>query len=166
MAREKRETPFGAPSPKSFAESLKREREAEGWTQADLARELEVTRSTICYWEDGEKFPELSHQMKLVSLLPGLAQGPMPKGTKGSPDRIDAVRAVARLFLDDSKTPEDREARLRELQRELPRRDRRMLRIPSPDSAAKSAKKAREEVPVLKECPRCHEKVADLASHK
>ena len=83
----------------------------------------------------------------------------------GSYERIGLARKIAHAFLDDAASPEDRKERLEKLREELPRRDRRQLRIPSPDKAP-SPKPVREKAPALRECPRCHERVPDLGAHK
>lgn len=169
--------PAKAVTPRTFGASLRLERETEGLTQAELAEALEVSQTEVGLWETDKRDPPIETAKLLVDLFPRLLYGPYPKNVEKyakahgvapketSSDRIDSVRAVARLFLDNSTTPEQRQQRLEALREELPRRDRRALGIPSPD-AEPLPKPAREVKSAVRKCPRCSEEVADLAAHR
>lgn len=45
-------------------------RERRQWTQIELAQRLDVSQSTISFWERGVETPSLEHQVRLVTLLP------------------------------------------------------------------------------------------------
>lgn len=47
-------------------------REKRGWTQEDLADRLDVTQSTISFWENGVEIPSLHHQVRLVESMPDI----------------------------------------------------------------------------------------------
>ena len=48
-----------------FGEKLKQLRIGRGWTQAELARELYVSRSAVAKWEQGRGYPSLELLEKL-----------------------------------------------------------------------------------------------------
>lgn len=50
--------------------AIRTAREKRKWTQTDLAQRLDVSQSTISFWERGVEKPSLDHQVKLVTLLP------------------------------------------------------------------------------------------------
>lgn len=54
----------------SFMRAMRTAREARGWTQAELAAQLEVSQSTISFWENGVEIPSLEHQVRLVQAMP------------------------------------------------------------------------------------------------
>ena len=47
-------------------------REKRRWTQKELAQELNVSQSTISFWENGVEFPSLIHQIKLIEVMPDI----------------------------------------------------------------------------------------------
>jgi transcriptional regulator with XRE-family HTH domain len=51
-----------------FGTRLKRFREARGWTQEQLALELDVSKATISKWESGHTEPRLSNLLQLHAL--------------------------------------------------------------------------------------------------
>ena len=57
--------------PTTSAERLRRRRRAAGLTQEALALALEVDRSTVVRWEQGEREPQRGHRVGLVALLGG-----------------------------------------------------------------------------------------------
>ena len=52
-----------------FRQQLQYEREKRGWTQADLAQKIDVSRVTIQRWEAGEAFPVAHMRRKLATLF-------------------------------------------------------------------------------------------------
>jgi transcriptional regulator with XRE-family HTH domain len=53
-----------------FPRAIRSAREKRQWTQAELAQRMEVSQSTISFWERGLEKPTLEHQVKLVTLMP------------------------------------------------------------------------------------------------
>lgn len=51
------------------AEKIKRLREARGWTQADLARKLSITRNGVNSWEQGLSTPSPACLVDLAKLF-------------------------------------------------------------------------------------------------
>ena len=51
-------------------EAIRQARIQRSWTQAELAGRLQVSQSTISFWERGIESPSLIHQVQLVSLMP------------------------------------------------------------------------------------------------
>jgi transcriptional regulator with XRE-family HTH domain len=48
---------------------LRELREVNGWTQADVARELEVAESQVSRWEAGTQRPTIDHARGLLDLF-------------------------------------------------------------------------------------------------
>ncbi len=86
-------------------------------------------------------------------------------GRPGSEKRVTKMRQIARGFLEDAKTPLERQQRLEEIRRELPRAERRLMGIPSPDKAPPLRPGVRVAT-LTKKCPRCGAEVDDLLSHR
>jgi transcriptional regulator with XRE-family HTH domain len=63
-------------SPKSLLlpQAIRQARRRRCWTQMELARRLEVSQSTISFWERGIETPSLAHQVQLVTLLPEILE--------------------------------------------------------------------------------------------
>lgn len=55
-----------------LANAIRVAREKRRWTQVDLANHLEVTQSTISFWENGVEIPSLSHQVRLIEMMPDI----------------------------------------------------------------------------------------------
>lgn len=55
-----------------LANAIRVAREKRGWTQVDLAKRLEVTQGTISFWENGVEIPSLSHQVRLIEMMPDI----------------------------------------------------------------------------------------------
>jgi transcriptional regulator with XRE-family HTH domain len=53
-----------------FSHAIRTARENRGLTQIELAAQLEVSQTTISFWESGIKAPSLENQVKLVNLIP------------------------------------------------------------------------------------------------
>lgn len=53
----------------SFSENLTKLREKKGYTQAELARALEVAQPTLAQYEKGIKIPNIINAVKLAQLL-------------------------------------------------------------------------------------------------
>ena len=58
-----------------MTQALRAARKKRGWTQEDLAAKLDVTQSTISFWENGVELPSLEHQVQLVELMPDILTG-------------------------------------------------------------------------------------------
>jgi len=56
-------------SPKTFGKRLKRERMRKGWSQAELAAKLGVTREYVARLESGRHDPPLSTVERLAKIL-------------------------------------------------------------------------------------------------
>lgn len=50
--------------------AIRKARESRGWTQAELARHMNVSQGTISFWERGIESPSLEHRIALVTLMP------------------------------------------------------------------------------------------------
>ena len=57
------------PASETFGEKLSRLRKARCWTQSDLAQQLGVTETAVCYWEQGRSRPKASRLQSLAALL-------------------------------------------------------------------------------------------------
>jgi transcriptional regulator with XRE-family HTH domain len=80
-----------------MGERIKAAREAEGLTQAQIGRELEVTRTAVGAWEKGQYMPERKHWSKLADILKiTLAYLVAGKGTR-PPERTDKDKRFVRL---------------------------------------------------------------------
>ena len=55
--------------PESFGQRVARLRKARQWTQADLAKRLGVTETSVCYWEQGRSRPRTARLQSLAELL-------------------------------------------------------------------------------------------------
>lgn len=53
----------------SFSENLTKLREKKGYTQAELAKALEVSQPTLAQYEKGIKVPNIISAVKLAQLL-------------------------------------------------------------------------------------------------
>lgn len=53
----------------NVARHIKRARKAKKWNQAELARQLEVSRSTVLTWEKGGPGPKLDDLPKIARVL-------------------------------------------------------------------------------------------------
>ena len=53
----------------SFGERLRATRKERGFSQEQLAEELEVSRQSVTKWESGLTFPEIKTMLRLASLL-------------------------------------------------------------------------------------------------
>ena len=53
----------------SFGQRIARLRKARQWTQADLAKRLGVTETSVCYWEQGRSRPRTARLQSLAELL-------------------------------------------------------------------------------------------------
>jgi DNA-binding XRE family transcriptional regulator len=51
-------------------QAIRQVRKERAWTQIDLANRLNVSQSTISFWERGVETPSLEHQVALVTLMP------------------------------------------------------------------------------------------------
>ena len=52
-----------------IAEKIKRLREARGWTQAELARRLNLTRNGVNSWEQGLSMPSPAYLVELAKVF-------------------------------------------------------------------------------------------------
>ena len=50
--------------------AIREAREKRHWTQVELAQRVNVSQSTVSFWERGIETPALAHQVKLVTLMP------------------------------------------------------------------------------------------------
>ena len=55
-----------------LANAIRVARGKHGWTQIDLANRLGVTQGTISFWENGVEIPSLSHQVRLIEVMPDI----------------------------------------------------------------------------------------------
>lgn len=53
----------------SFKDYLKRERQRQGMTQSDLAKDMRVSRQTVSHWEKGIRIPDVSTLEALAEVL-------------------------------------------------------------------------------------------------
>src|SRR5713226_5750609 len=56
-------------APSRFARALKRARFARGWTQAQLAKQLSITKRSIVSWETGARIPGVGMILLLLDVL-------------------------------------------------------------------------------------------------
>lgn len=79
--------PLGAvldnPPGESLGQRIARLRKAKLWTQADLARQLGVTETSVCYWEQNRSRPRSTRMQALAALL-GI---PVAALTRSGPSR-------------------------------------------------------------------------------
>jgi len=52
-----------------FSEHLKREREKKGWSQAELAEKIHVSRQSVSKWETGKNYPNIEVIIDLSDLF-------------------------------------------------------------------------------------------------
>ncbi|MER2115237.1 MAG: helix-turn-helix transcriptional regulator, partial [Solibacillus isronensis] len=52
-----------------FSERLKKEREKRGWSQADLAEKIHVSRQSVSKWETGKNYPSIEVIIDLSDLF-------------------------------------------------------------------------------------------------
>ena len=106
--------------PESFGSRLRRQRQSDDLTQAELARRFGVRQQTIGAWERGERpqsrfFGDLGNYLglgepELVSILDSQAEMSADQGAMGIPEGESAdsdaatVRMLARQFIDDQRT--------------------------------------------------------------
>jgi transcriptional regulator with XRE-family HTH domain len=57
-------------------------RQAEGWTQAELADKLDVRQSSVSEWERGANAPLALHLIDLMRLFPDLIGFLVPKARR------------------------------------------------------------------------------------
>lgn len=55
-----------------LANAIRVAREKRGWTQSDLASMIEVSQGAISFWENNVEIPSLSHQLRLIELMPDI----------------------------------------------------------------------------------------------
>lgn len=53
----------------NFSERLKREREKRGWSQAELAEKIYVSRQSVSKWETGKNYPNIEVIINLSDLF-------------------------------------------------------------------------------------------------
>ena len=53
----------------NIARHIKRARKAKGWNQSELARQLDVSRSTVLTWEKGGPGPKLDDLPQIAKAL-------------------------------------------------------------------------------------------------
>ena len=58
----------------TFSERLKKEREKRGWSQAELAEKIHVSRQSVSKWETGKNYPsiEVIIQLMITASFPRL----------------------------------------------------------------------------------------------
>jgi transcriptional regulator with XRE-family HTH domain len=56
-------------APSRFARALKRARFARGWTQAQLSKQLSITKRSIVSWETGARIPSVGMVVLLLDVL-------------------------------------------------------------------------------------------------
>ena len=76
-----------------LANAIRVAREKRRWTQVDLANYLEVTQSTISFWENGVEIPSLSHQVRLIEVMPDI----LTAITIQELNLLDRVQALERV---------------------------------------------------------------------
>lgn len=52
-----------------WGENIKTQRDARGWTQAELAVRLGVTRAAVSYWESGHRAPTDARKLKIARVF-------------------------------------------------------------------------------------------------
>jgi Zn-dependent peptidase ImmA (M78 family)/DNA-binding XRE family transcriptional regulator len=94
---------------------IRRAREEKGWSQADLARRLDRTQTSVSYWEQGRRSPDLDDLFTLASVLDvdvtELFTAPEPPRSARAVFRAEAARleldeVAARVeeFADEAET--------------------------------------------------------------
>lgn len=53
----------------TFSERLKKEREKKGWSQAELAEKIHVSRQSVSKWETGKNYPSIEVIIQLSDLF-------------------------------------------------------------------------------------------------
>lgn len=86
-------------------------------------------------------------------------------GKAGAAARTNKIRQIARSFLENAPTEENRQERLEAIRLELPRSQRRALGIPSPDAVPPFRPPPRGAARTFK-CPRCQAETVDLKVHR
>jgi DNA-binding XRE family transcriptional regulator len=68
-------------------------REKRGWTQVELAHQLNVTQGTISFWENGVEIPSLNHQIQLIEAIPDILMA-MAIQELNLLDRVQALERI------------------------------------------------------------------------
>ncbi len=73
--------------PVIFSEQLKREREKLGWSQAELAEKLHVSRQSVSKWETGKNYPSIEVIIDLSDLF-GITIDELLRGDDGLKEKV------------------------------------------------------------------------------
>ncbi len=84
--------------------AIRTARERRGWTQAELAEKLEVSQSTISFWERGVETPSLDNQVRLATLIPDIFELLAEQET----DLISRLYQLERAFSGDRCTCDEK----------------------------------------------------------
>lgn len=85
--------PHAAPEPdiESVGQRIARLRKARQWTQADLATQLGVTETSVCYWEQDRSRPRTARLQALAKLLGTPVAGLLGREVEGRANLGDMV---------------------------------------------------------------------------
>lgn len=70
-----------------FSERLKKEREKRGWSQADLAEKIHVSRQSVSKWETGKNYPGIEVIIHLSDLF-GITVDEMLRSDKELKEKV------------------------------------------------------------------------------
>lgn len=71
----------------TFSERLKKEREKRGWSQADLAEKIHVSRQSVSKWETGKNYPSIEVIIDLSDLF-GITIDEMLRSDKALKEKV------------------------------------------------------------------------------
>lgn len=79
-----------------LANAIRVAREKRGWTQTELGASLQVTQSTVSFWENGVELPSLRHQIQLIEMMPDI----LTALTIQELSLLDRLQALERVIFD------------------------------------------------------------------
>ena len=93
---------MGADARKAFVKNINEIMERRGINQADIARELDLSTSTVAGWCTGKLYPRANNMQRLADLL-GVTMASLVEGDGASSvddiDRLEALHQNPRLGL-------------------------------------------------------------------
>lgn len=100
----------------NIGEQIRNARNAKGWTQAALAEKMNVSRSAVANWEQGQRLPDMITLVRLVNVLGcqiggvSMSQVPLEGAEKLSPEGdLPAGAQAVNMNLESSQANLDKE---------------------------------------------------------
>lgn len=79
-----------------LANAIRVARTKRGWKQVELGDKLQVTQSTVSFWENGVEIPSLSHQLQLIDVMPDILNALVIQEL----NLLDRVQTLERIVFD------------------------------------------------------------------